>query len=158
MTTGPGAWAENYLILQRKGQLFPAITVAAHRLRRLPVWRDRAPIDPAPLFDAIEDAVVQATFFCNEALNAALEAVFGAARSLVDGVRTIQDTSRPGFGGTVHDQHRADDDAARQRLDHAIAAFVAAARNDLRIDGAWRGIEHAEPISPADDRRVCRRD
>ncbi|HWD77897.1 MAG TPA: hypothetical protein VG497_03420, partial [Kribbella sp.] len=133
MTVGPESGAENYLVLQRKAQLFPAITVAAYRLRRLPVWRDRAPIDPTPLFDAIEDAVVQATFFCGGELTAALECVLTAASSVVDTVRTIQDTSRPGFGGTVREQHRGDDEAARQQLDRAIAAFVAAAREDLRI-------------------------
>lgn len=129
MTTGP----EDYVVLQRKSQLFPAITVAAYRLRRLPVWRDRTPNDPAPAFDALEDAVVQATFFADDNLNAALDDLLATATGFVGVVRTIQDSSRPSFGGNVDEHHRGDDDAARRRFDDAIAAFVAAARGNLRI-------------------------
>src|SRR2546423_1676081 len=51
--------ADRYVVLQRKGQLFPAIFVAAARLRRLPVWRGRDAVDPSPVFDAIDDAAMQ---------------------------------------------------------------------------------------------------
>ncbi|MGW4524985.1 hypothetical protein [Amycolatopsis sp. NPDC004378] len=130
--------AENYLVLQRKGQLFPAVTLAAYRLHRIPVWRDRAPVDPQPAFDALEDAVVQATFFGGDNLNAVLERLLAAARSFVDTVRMIQDASRPGFGGTVQEDYRGDDEAARQRLQNTIESFVTVARADLHIEGIWR--------------------
>ncbi|RSD10279.1 hypothetical protein [Amycolatopsis eburnea] len=138
MTTGLDDGAEDYLVLQRKGQLFPAITLAAYRLHRLAVWRDRAAVDPTPAFIALEDAVVQATFFGDELLNGRLDDLLAAARSFVDTVRTIQGASRPGFGGAVEEYHRGDDDAARRRLQDAIECFVAAARADLRIAGPWR--------------------
>ena len=135
MTVGP----EDYVVLQRKSQLFPAIAVAAYRLRRLAVWRDRTPNDPASAFDALEEAVVQATFFGDDDLNAALDDLLAAAVGLVLVVRAIQDSSRPSFGGTVDESHRDDDEAARRRFDDAIAAFVAAARGNLRISpGACR--------------------
>jgi len=135
VTGGP----EEYVVLQRKSQLFPAITVAAYRLRRLPVWLDRTPTDPASAFDALEEAVVQATFFGDDDLNAALDDLLAAAVGLVLVVRAIQDSSRPSFGGTVDESHRDDDEAARRRFDDAIAAFVAAARGNLRISpGACR--------------------
>lgn len=138
MTVGLDDGAENYLVLQRKAQLFPAVTLAAYRLHRIPVWRDRAPVDPQPVFDALEDVVVQATFFGDETLNVRLESVLVSGRSLVETVRMIQDSSRPGFGGTVQERHRGDDDAARQKLQDTIESFVTAARADLRIEGAWR--------------------
>ncbi|MBE8519393.1 hypothetical protein ILP97_18080 [Amycolatopsis sp. H6(2020)] len=129
MTTGP----EDYVVLQRKSQLFPAIAVAAYRLRRLPVWHDRTPNDPASAFGALEESVVQATFFGDDDLNAALDDLLAAAAGLVRVIRTIQDSSRPSFGGNVDERHRGDDDAARRRFDDAIAAFVGAARGNLRI-------------------------
>jgi hypothetical protein len=138
MTAGLDDAAENYLVLQRKGQLFPAVTLAAYRLHRLPVWRDRAAVDPKPAFDALEDAIVQATFFGDELLNARLDDLLAAARSFVDTVRSIQDATRPGFGSTVQEPHRGDDDAARQGLQSSIGGFVTAARADLRIVGTWR--------------------
>ena len=138
MTVGLDDGAENYLVLQRKGQLFPAVTLAAYRLHRIPVWRDRAPVDPQPVFDALEDTVVQATFFGDDNLNAVLGRLLDTARSFVDTVRMIQDASRPGFGGTVQEDHRGDDNAARQKLQNTIEGFVIVARADLRIEGSWR--------------------
>ncbi|MGW5715290.1 hypothetical protein ACWEVP_03925 [Amycolatopsis sp. NPDC003865] len=138
MTTGLDDGAENYLVLQRKGQLFPAVTLAAYRLHRIPVWRDRAPVDPQPAFDALENAVVQATFFGDETLNVMLDSVLVTGRSLVETVRMIQDSSRAGFGGTVQEPQRGDDDVARQKFQDTIEGFVTVARADLRIEGAWR--------------------
>jgi hypothetical protein len=137
--------ADRYVVLQRKGQLFPAIFVAAARLRRLPVWRGRDAVDPSPVFDAIEDAAMQVAFFCGEDLNATLEQLLTAARALVDTVRTTQASSRPGFGGKVDERFRSDDDVARRRLDHAITAFVTAARADLRIESDWAPVHPADP-------------
>ncbi|ADJ49000.1 hypothetical protein AMES_7174 [Amycolatopsis mediterranei S699] len=138
MTTGLDGGAENYLVLQRKGQLFPAVTLAAYRLHRLAVWRGRTPIDPHPAFDVLEDAVVQATFFGDDDLNAMLESLLAAARSFVDSVRMIQDSSRPGFGGNVQEPHRGDDADVRQKLQSTIESFVTVARADLCIEGSWR--------------------
>lgn len=138
MTAGLDDGAESYLVLQRKGQLFPAVTLAAYRLHRIPVWRDRVPVDPQSAFDTLEDAVVHATFFGDDNLNTILERLLVAARSLMDTVRMIQNSSRAGFGGTVQEPYRGDDDAARQKLHDAIENFVNLARADLHIDGAWR--------------------
>ena len=138
MTAGLDDGAENYLVLQRKGQLFPAVTLAAYRLYRIPVWRDRSPVDPQPALEALEDIAVQATFFGDETLNVMLESVLASGRSLVETVRMIQDSSRPGFGGTVQEPHRGDDDAVRQKLQDTIESFVTVARADLRIEGTWR--------------------
>ncbi|MFC5094351.1 hypothetical protein [Amycolatopsis plumensis] len=124
-------------MLQRKGQLFPAIYAAAYRLCRLPVWRRRDAVDPSPVLDCLEDVTMQVAFFCGEEINASLERLLTAARVVAETARTIQASSRPGFGGNVDERLRSDDEAGRRRLDHAITAFVEAARSDLRIDGTW---------------------
>ncbi|MDQ7808403.1 hypothetical protein Q5425_32110 [Amycolatopsis sp. A133] len=135
--------ADRYVVLQRKGQLFPAVYSAAHRLCRLPVWRGRDAVDPSPVLDSLEDVAMQVAFFCGVGINASLERLLTAARAVADTVRTIQAASRPGFGGNVDERLRPDDEAGRRRLDHAITAFVEAARADLRIDGSWL------PVHPA---------
>ncbi|SEF37150.1 hypothetical protein SAMN05421837_112263 [Amycolatopsis pretoriensis] len=138
MTASLDDGAENYLVLQRKGQLFPAVTLAAYRLHRHAVWRDRAAVDPTMALNALEDVVVQATFFGDEKLNVMLENLLTTAKSFVDAVRVIQVSSRPGFGDTVQEPHRGDDDAARRKLQNTIEGFVTIARADLRIEGRWR--------------------
>lgn len=135
--------ADRYVVLQRKGQLFPAIYAAAHRLCRLPAWRGRDAVDPSPVLDALEDSAVQVAFFCGEEINPTLERLLTAARAVVDTVRTIQASSRPGFGGNVDERFRPDDEAGRRQLDHAITGFVEVARSDLRIEGSWL------PVHPA---------
>ncbi len=135
--------ADRYVVLQRKGQLFPAVYAAAHRLCRSPVWRGCDAVDPSQLLGTLEDAAMQAAYFCGEEINASLERLLAAARAVVDTVRTIQASSRPGFGGNVDERLRPDDEAARRRLDHAITVFVDASRSDLRIDGSWL------PVHPA---------
>lgn len=130
---------EEYFVLQRKGQLLPAVAVAAYRLCRLPVWCRRTSVDPNPVFHALEDAVVQAALFCDERLNTALQQVLATAEELVGTVTEIQESSRPGFGGNVQEQDRVGDELARQGLDEAITAFIVAVRGDLRIAGPWTG-------------------
>jgi hypothetical protein len=135
--------ADHYVVLQRKGQLFPAVYAAAHRLCRLPVWRGRDAVDPSQLLDTLEDCAMQAAFFCGGEINASLEGLLTSAGALVDTVRTIQASSRPGFGGKVDERLRPDDEAGRRRLEQAITAFVEASRSDLHIDGSWL------PVHPA---------
>jgi hypothetical protein len=100
--------ADHYVVLQRKVQLFPAITAAACRLRRLPVRRERGAVDPTPAFDGIEDAVAQLAFFCDGELTAALERLLGAALAQVETTRAIQKSSRPGFGGKLDEVRRGE--------------------------------------------------
>lgn len=137
MTAVPDDGVARYFVLQRKGALFPEITVAAYRLAHLPVWNDRRPVDPSSMLAALEDAAVQVAFFGNEVLNATLERLVGAAHQLTDTIRGIQAGSRPGFGGKVEERVRAEDDTARRALDRASALFVEAARADLCIEGPW---------------------
>ncbi|WP_410597908.1 hypothetical protein [Amycolatopsis sp. lyj-23] len=129
--------ADRYVVLQRKSQLFPAIYYAAHRLCQLPVWRGRDAVDPSPVLSCLEDVVMQVAFFCDEEINASLERLLTAARAVADTAQTVQASSRPGFGGNVDERLRPEDEVVRRRLDHAISAFVEAARADLRIEGSW---------------------
>ncbi|MEU8632530.1 hypothetical protein AB0C38_10205 [Amycolatopsis sp. NPDC048633] len=136
--------ADRYVVSQRKSQLFPTIVAAACRLRCLPVWRDREAVDPSSVSEAINDAVLQLAFFCDGELNATLDRMLAAVHARVETVRQIQANSRPGFGGKVDETVRADDESGRRQLDHAITAFVDAARADLGICGSWT------PLSPAE--------
>ncbi|MDX3193810.1 hypothetical protein PV458_35880 [Streptomyces sp. MN03-5084-2B] len=137
--------ADRYVVLQRKSQLFPAVVAAAYRLRCLPVWRGRDAVDPFPESETVEEAVLQLAFFCDRQLNATLDRVLAAVHDRVETVRQIHAGSRPGFGGRVDEKFRADDEAGRRRLDHAITVFVDAARADLRIRGAWVPLRPAKP-------------
>ncbi len=147
MTAVPDDGAARYLVLQRKGRLFPAIAAAAYQLVHSPVWRGRRPVDPSPLLATLEDAAVQVAFFSNQELNATLERLVAAGHELAAGTQTIQARSRPSFGGAVEEPARAEDDAARRALDRAITAFVEAARADLGIEEPWL------PIHPMPDLR-----
>jgi len=104
------------------------------------VWRGRTPIDPASGFTALEDTVVQAAFFGDRTLNVSLENLLAAAHAFVGVVRTIQRSSRPNFGGTVQEHHRAEDAAARRQLDNAITSSVNAARHVLSVEGPWAAL------------------
>ncbi|MGW5715011.1 hypothetical protein ACWEVP_02490 [Amycolatopsis sp. NPDC003865] len=140
-----GADADQYVVLQRKSQLFPTVVAAAHRLRCLPVWRGRDAVDPSSVAETVEEAVLQLAFFCDRELNATLERVLAAVHDRVETVRQVHAGSRPGFGGRVEEKFRADEEAAQGRLDQAIAVFVDAARADLRIGGPWVPLRPAKP-------------
>ncbi|NBH06039.1 hypothetical protein [Amycolatopsis sp. SID8362] len=139
MTTGTGSDddVDRYVVLQRKSVLFPAVVAAAYRLHDLPVWDGRDAVDPSALSAAVEDAVLQAAFFCGEELTATLDRLLVAARARVEITRDIHASSRPGFGGRVHEDFRADDESGRRELGLAMTAFADAARADLRLSGTW---------------------
>ncbi|RSM43158.1 hypothetical protein DMA12_19620 [Amycolatopsis balhimycina DSM 5908] len=145
MTAAPDDGAARYLVLQRKGTLFPAIAAAAYQLVHSPVWRGRHPVDPSPLLATLEAAAVQVAFFSNQELNATLERLVTAGHQFAAGTQAIQARSRPSFGGAVEEPARAEDDAARRALDRAITAFVETARADLGIAEPWL------PIHPTSD-------
>jgi hypothetical protein len=121
------------------------VVAAAYRLRCLPVWRGRDPVDPSPVSETVEEAVLQLAFFGDRELNATLDRVLAAVRDRVETVRQIHAGSRPGFGGRVDEKFSADDEAGRRQVDHAITVFVDAARADLRIGGSWVPLRPAKP-------------
>jgi hypothetical protein len=139
-----GDGADRYVVLQRKSQLFPTVVATAYRLRCLPVWREREAVDPSSVSAALEEAVLQLAFFCDEELNATLDQLLAAVHARVETLRQIHADSRPGFGGRVDENVRADDEAGRRQLDRAITAFVDAARADLRIEGSWVPLRFAD--------------
>ncbi|MEV7038356.1 hypothetical protein [Amycolatopsis sp. NPDC051061] len=138
--------ADQYVVLQRKSQLFPAVVAAACRLSSLPVWRDREAVDPSPVSEVIDDAILQLAFFCDEQLNATLIQLRAAVQARVETIRQIHAASRPGFGGRVDKGFDDDDESGRRQLDRAIDVFVYAARADLRITAPW--VPCAPPIRP----------
>ena len=137
--------ADRYIVLQRKSHLFPTVVAAAYRLRCLPVWQGRDAVDPSPVSETVEEAVLQLAFFCDRELNATLDRVLAAVHDRVETVRQVHAGSRPGFGGRVDEKFRAEDEAGQRQLDHAITVFVDAARADLRIGGSWVPLHPAEP-------------
>ncbi len=148
MTAAPDDGAARYLVLQRKGTLYPTIAAAAYQLVHSPVWSWRRPVDPTPFLATLKDAAVQVAFFSDQELNATLERLVAAGHQLAAGTQAIQARSRPSFGGAIEEPARAeDDDAVRRALDGAIRASVEAARNDLGIEEPWL------PIYPMPDLR-----
>ncbi|WP_410633856.1 hypothetical protein [Amycolatopsis sp. cmx-4-83] len=139
MTTGigPDDGADRYVVVQRKSVLFPEVVAASYRLHDLPIWNGRDAVDPASLSAAVEDAVLRTAFFCGEELNATLDRLLAAARARVEITRDIHASSRPAFGGRVHEDFRVDDESGRRELRRAVTAFADAARADLRISGTW---------------------
>ncbi|MEV6644506.1 hypothetical protein [Amycolatopsis sp. NPDC051371] len=116
----------------------------AHRLRCLPVWRGREAVDPSSVSEALQEAVLQLAFFCDEELNATLDQLLAAVHALVETLRQIHSDTRPGFGGRIDEHVRDDDESGRRQLDRAITAFVDAARADLRIEGSWVPLRFAD--------------
>ncbi|GAA4554279.1 hypothetical protein [Amycolatopsis samaneae] len=140
---GQASSTTDYVVAEQKGRLYPVIVAAAYALKRSPVWEyRRAPIDPLPLCEHLEQLAAQAAFFSTDAVNARLDGLLAASVELANVITVIHRRSRPGFRGAIDPRFHDDHQNALTTFDTAIRAFAAAARDDFGIPGTWH------PITP----------
>ncbi|RJQ76686.1 hypothetical protein D5S17_17645 [Pseudonocardiaceae bacterium YIM PH 21723] len=113
----------------QKVELYPAITGAAGRLVRLPVWPVEGN-DPEPIIEELSSHLQEARFLCPPGVVGAADTVLASATELSVLITEIR-TGTAGFGNTVEVRHRAGYEAAIGGLKSTVDEFVRVGRSDL---------------------------
>jgi hypothetical protein len=129
-------------VLAERVRLYPAVAVAARRLRAITAWdpnnllgHEQAGFDLDPAAEALRGAALAAGFFGGAQVVEPTADLVRAGEEYVAELTRIRTTTRRGQAGAVDAREQESHDAVAARFDGAIERYSEVARAELGILG-----------------------